>query len=274
MEPLQGNPEAAKSKSLAARVGRGFVRTVYVLGGLLVLFIVVMMISIAKDETGSGQPASGTAIIAEAAAAPERPAKQLLQQDGSLVAKKSRDGTRLEFTGPNGQVLAIEGSIQDGGETIPFRSLDAKVFAVPSGGVEVRWVQLSWDGDGPGKIIHTRVRARCGGLDNCIDLLENIAVKGELRHARGVRIEVNETIPGHIGEVWFTGERESLREMCESTKKTMRSQYAEIIAQYQNYPPVLAQARSEMATGLDRLERECRQMIADAGKASVRWSAL
>jgi hypothetical protein len=266
--------QESEKKSLPSRMGRAFANAVYVLGALFVAIPLLVWISSDRDDkTVSGQPAAGSATIAEAAAAPERPAQQLLQQDGSLVAKKSRDGTRLEFTGPNGQVLAIEGSMMEGGETIPFRSLDAKVFPVPSGGLEVRWVQLDWDGDGPGKIVHTRVRAQCG-VDDCIDFLENIAVKGELRQARGVRIEINETIPGHIGEVWFTGDRESMPEMCESAKKIMRGSYAEILPGLEHYPQEQARLRREMAAELDRIERDCRKEIAKAGTASVRWSAL
>ncbi len=125
----------SEKKSPSNRIGRGFVNTVYVLGALVVAIPLLIWVSSGSDDkTVSEQPTSDTAIVAEAATAPEIPAQPLLQQDGSLVAKKSPDGTSLEFTGPNGQVLLIQASMQDGGEDIPFRSLDAKVFARTSRG--------------------------------------------------------------------------------------------------------------------------------------------
>ena len=91
MEPLQENPEAAEPKSLAARIGRGFVRTVYALGGLLVLFIGVMMISIANDET---EPPSGASSSASATQpAPAAPATE--RSRASRLAGIRSDNSQL-----------------------------------------------------------------------------------------------------------------------------------------------------------------------------------
>ena len=80
--------DESEKKSLPGRMGRAFVNAVYVLGALAVAIpLLVWISSDSDDKTVSGQPASATATIAEAAAAPERPAPVVSATERSRASR-------------------------------------------------------------------------------------------------------------------------------------------------------------------------------------------
>lgn len=274
----QVSSDGPAGKSLASKLGRGFVNTVYGLGALVLGLVIYVTVTQDDAENPATASAPAAAVVpSPPPAAPARsasrpapanaaPAVPSLAEDGSLVGRRSPDGTTIEFTRPTGQTFSVY--TQE-----PYHLVQAKVFPASAGSVEVRSVEIGWKGTGPGRMHRYRKKARCNPGYDCIGTVVSFAVAGELKAARGVRIDLNESVPTTFAAIGIWGDPVTMREMTDSAKAEMRTEYNELLAQVAGQRQLEFRVQRELRTMLDRLERNCRQEVARA-KDSTAWTAL